>query len=345
MKANRISRRGLMLGGAGLGAAAYIRPAQAAAPLAIRLGWATMPGHLIPIMFQNPEQKGLVHYGKSYTVQPILFRGSSPQLTALAGGELDLFASAGSTLSLGVTNAHMDLQVVADIIQDGVPGYHTETWLVRADSPIHKVTDLKGKRLATNAIGSASDTAMRAVLERKGLVDRRDYVTIQAAFNAMPSLLEKQEVDCAVILLPMLLEMLKSGKYRAIFTARDVFGASEEVFLAGRASYLKNHRAALMDFMEDWVRSRRWLTDPKNRPAAVKIIADFMHLPPAQLAYLFTKEDYFRDPWSRPNIPGVQKPLDVAKEIGVLKQIIQVSPDHVDLSFVDEAQKRIQHTA
>jgi ABC-type nitrate/sulfonate/bicarbonate transport system substrate-binding protein len=340
MRTASLSRRTLLAGSAALAPVVLSRRARAAS-LAIRVGWATMPGHLIPVLFNDPAQKGLRHYGKSYTVEPILFRGSSPQLMAMAGGELDFFASAASTLALGVTNAHLDLQVVSDIIQDGVPGWHSDTWLVKADGPIHKIEDLKGKRIASNAIGSAADTAMRALLLRHGLRDRRDFVVIQAAFNAMPSLLEKGEIDCAPILMPMMAQMMKTGQYRGLFQGRDIFGASETVFLTAQADYLHKNQAVVADFMEDWVRSRRWFLDPKNRTVAIRIIADFMHMPTSELDYVFTHQDYYRDPWSQPNLPGLQRPIDIAHQIGVLKQAITVNPGHADLSFLDEAKKRI----
>lgn len=343
MPTAKLSRRGLLSGAAALGGAALGRPARAA-PLVLRLGWATMPGHLIPGPFDNPAQKGLRHYGTSYTVQPILFRGSSPQLTALASGELEFFASAPSTLALGVTNAHLDLQVVGDIIQDGAD-HHSDTWLVNGAGPITKIEDLKGKRLATNAIGSAADTAMRALLLRHGLADRRDYLVIQAAFSAMPSLLEKGEVDCAPILNPFYEIMMKTGKYRGLFSARDIFGAWQAVFLAAPAGFLDKNREAVTDFMEDYVRARRWFVDAANRTAAIDIIAKFMHLPAADLAYLFTDGDYYRDPWSKPNIPGIQKPIDIAHQIGVLKETIEVAPKYANLSFVEEAKKRITQSA
>jgi len=240
-----------------------------------------------------------------------------------------------------VTNAHLDLQVVSDLIQDGVPGWHSDTWLVKAAGPIHTIADLKGKRIVTNAIGSASDTAMRGLLLRHGRVDRRDYVVIQAAFNAMPSLLAKGEVDCSIILMPMLAQMLKTGHYRPLFRARDIFGASEAIFLAGRAGYLRRHEPVLMDFMEDWVRARRWFLDPANRSAAIGVIARFMHLPRNELDYVFTHQDYYRDPWSEPNIPGVRKPIDIAHQIGMLKQRVEVAPAHTALQFLAEAKKRI----
>ncbi len=65
--------------------AAAIGPSADAEPVKIRIGWSTMPGHLIPVLYSKPDI--LRHYGKSYTVEPIRFRGSSPQITAMAAGE------------------------------------------------------------------------------------------------------------------------------------------------------------------------------------------------------------------------------------------------------------------
>jgi len=72
--------------GAGLAAIVLLAGAadraRAEEPLKIRIGWSTMPGHMIPVLYAKPDI--LEHYGKSYTVEPILFRGSSPQITAMA---------------------------------------------------------------------------------------------------------------------------------------------------------------------------------------------------------------------------------------------------------------------
>src|ERR1700719_2356585 len=92
--------------GLAVGAMALLGPAAADEPLNIRIGWSTMPGHMIPVLYSKPEI--LKYYGKSYTVEPILFRGSTPQLTAMAAGETDMGAFAPLALALAVQKAHLD---------------------------------------------------------------------------------------------------------------------------------------------------------------------------------------------------------------------------------------------
>src|SRR5829696_9535043 len=109
-----------------------------AEPYKLRIGWVVAGADLATMMFAKP---GLaVHAGKSYTPELIHFEGTSTAMQALATGELDTAALAYSTVGLGVVNAGMqDLRVIADGFQDGVPGHHTNTYVVRGDSPIRAV--------------------------------------------------------------------------------------------------------------------------------------------------------------------------------------------------------------
>lgn len=315
-------------------------PRAHADPVKIRIGWSTMPGHLIPVLYSKPEI--LKYYGKSYTVEPIRFRGSSPQITAMAANEIDMAAFSPLVLALAVNNARLDVKVVADIIQDGVEGFHSETFLVRADSGINTVEDMKGKRIGTNAIGSASDTAIRAMFRTRKMQDKRDFTMVEVNFPNIPAMLDEGKIDMGTVLQPMSDQLLATGKYKTLFTAKDAMGPSQLVFLAANGKFLKDNQTALMDFFEDHVRAVRWFTNPANRPEAVKIVADFMQQSPDTLPHLFTKDDYFRHPFMVPNVKTLQDSINVAVELALAPKGITVDPDYVDLSFVKEAQKRIE---
>ncbi len=330
----RLARLGLIVSGLVAASSAF------AEPVKIRIGWSTMPGHMIPVLYSNPSI--LKHYGKTYVVEPILFRGSTPQITAMAAGEIDMAAFSATALALAATNAGLDVKVVADIIQDGVDGSHSDSILVKADSPIKTVEDLKGKRIATNAIGSASDTGMRVMLLNKGLVDKRDYTSIEVAFPNIPAMIEEGKVDAGPVLQPMYGQLIKSGKFRKIFSVSDAVGPSELVFLAARNDFIQKNKQAVLDFFEDHVTAMRWFMDPKNKQAGSEIIGKFMKQPPENFGYMFTKEDYFRDPYLVPNVANIQTMVDASVKAGALPAAFAVAPKYVDLTFIEEAKKRVQ---
>ncbi|HJT06975.1 MAG TPA: PhnD/SsuA/transferrin family substrate-binding protein, partial [Stellaceae bacterium] len=118
--------------------------ARAADPVPIRIGYVVTPPELQPVLFARPELTK--HLGKSYTVEPVHFKSTPVMITALAAGEIDIAALTFASFGTAIVNARMtDLRIIADEFQDGVEGYFTEPYLVRRDSGIDKVEDLKGK--------------------------------------------------------------------------------------------------------------------------------------------------------------------------------------------------------
>ena len=115
-------------------------------------------------------------------------------VTALANGELELANLAYSTLAIAIQNAGMDdLRVIADEFRDGVEGYYSQEYMVLADGPIRKVSYLKGKVAMSNAAGSAIDVAMRAMLRKHGLEDKRDYTVVESPFPTMRAMLSEKK--------------------------------------------------------------------------------------------------------------------------------------------------------
>lgn len=324
-------------------AAALFFPAgaRAADPLTIRHGWVSMSNVLSPVVFDNKEV--LRHYGKSYVIEPIHFAGTTPQLQALAAGEVDIVTFGNSTILAAVQNARMtDIRIIADGFQDGVDGYFSSRYLVRNDSGIKTIADLNGKVLVGNAIGGSLDVAMRVMLRRHHLEDKKDLTILEAEFAAMPSMLLDKRVDMIGEVPPFVYDPRLQAVSHVLFTMRDAIGPSEMIMLAARAGWLDKNRAALDDFFEDLLRGSRWFTDPAHREAAVKLVAAAAKQPPERLAsYIYTKRDYYRDPEGRPNLAALQHDVETQTELGFFKPGIDIKK-YVDLSFVEEAAKRLK---
>ena len=320
----------------GLGCAAA-----AETPLTIRIGWVVTPGHMTPLVaaLGKREPEMFKHLGQSYVIEPIRFNGTTPQIQAQAIGELEIASFSTSAFALAITNAHIDERLVADVVADGHPGYFSENFVVLADGPIRRIEDVKGRRVATNTIGSASDTAMRTMFRRHGLANS-DFTTVEANFANMPAMLDGGKVDL-IGTLPQFVHELASKKYRVLFRASDAVGPTQAVMWAIRAELIAAHRPALVDYFEDHIRAVRWFLDPKNRDEALAILADVTKLPKANLAFAFTKDDFYHSPDARPDIASVQKEIDASAEMGVIPKRVAISPNHVDLTLIEEAKRRI----
>jgi sulfonate transport system substrate-binding protein len=192
--------------------------AQAADPVKIRVGWIVMPSNLAPILF---AKAGIGrHNDKSYVLDPVYFSSSSAEITALATEQIDIAAMGFSTLPLAIENAGLkDLRLLADEVQDGNGSGFTLQFMVRRDSNINSVTDLKGKVIETPF------PTMKGMLKD----GKADLIAVTTGFAADPEL---------------------KSIARTLFTQKDGMGPSALSFWAARSGFIAKNRAALVDFLK-----------------------------------------------------------------------------------------------
>jgi sulfonate transport system substrate-binding protein len=308
-------------------------------PLKIREGWVA-PGNWGSIWLQKKDLAK--HFGQSYVMEPVHYAGTPPMVTALATNEVEVANLAYSTLGIAVENAGLDdLRVICDEFQDGVTGYYSQEYMVLKDSPIQKIEDLKGKVLATNAEGSAVDVAMKAMLHKHGLENKRDYTVVEAPFPAMKAMLAEKKVDLIPAVLPFSYDPELQKIARDLFVQKDAIGITDMVVWQARKPFIDKNRAVMVDFMEDTLRIVHWYLDPANHDAATQILADLVKRPQATFDWAFTNRDVYHDHNLMPNLGALQKNIDMTRDLGFIKSSFDVKA-YSDLSLVEEAAKRLQ---
>ncbi len=312
-----------------------------AEPVKIRVAWVAIVSNMPSILFLKP---GIAqHDGKSYVFEALHFASTPLMVPALATGDVEIATLAYSSLAAAIQNAGLaDLRVIADEFQDGTQGHYSDEYIVRKDGPIHTVADLKGKILATAGAGGAMDMALRIMLKKNGLDPKRDLTLVEVSMPNHRAALADGKVDLISSPLPFSEDPELRRIGRTLFTQRDAIGTTQMIVWAARAGFIAKNRAAMVDFLEDTIRARRYFMDPANHDEVVRLVSQFTKQPPERYAsWLFTKDhDYYRDPDDLPDLKALQSNIDVQRELGFLAAPIEIAK-YADLSLVKEAAARV----
>ena len=321
-------------------AAVLAAGAAQADPVKIRLSYVIAPSDWAPLLPEKPDL--LKHNGKSYQLEVVRVVGTPALVQAMANNEIEIGNHSYSSLGIAIQNAGMDdLRVISDQFQDGVPGKSTTQYYVLKDGPIQKVEDLKGKVVSSNAAGSAVDVAMRAMLKKHGLEDKRDFTFIEAPLPAQKAMLLDKKTDLIPSVVPFQHDPELKAKGRILFTQRDIMGVTQMIVYTARKSFIDKNRAAMVDFLEDTLRVVRWYLDTKNHDEAVAIASKLTKIPPDRFSWLFTDQDYARNGNLMPDLKALQANVDTTQQLGFIRAKLDVQK-YTDLSLIQEAAARLK---
>jgi ABC-type nitrate/sulfonate/bicarbonate transport system substrate-binding protein len=310
-----------------------------AEPLKLRIQYSgASPGMFGPML--EGITKPYKHYGQSYVIESVSMRGSGAAITALAAREIEIGAISYEGLTHAIVTAQLDLRVIADVLAAGVNGHLAAPFMVRKGE-IRRIEDLKGKVVSTPTRGSTADTAIAVIAAKHGLKHNVDYTVVEVPFPAMLPGLDSKRIDLAYVVPPWHVIGEKSGKYDTLFTIADAVGPTQSLVWMAHADLIAKNRAAMVDFMEDHLRFRRWVFDPANRAEMLRETARIAKQPVENLDWAFTKKDHYRAPDAKPDLALLQKNIDMAKEQGLAPGRFDIAPKYVDLSLIDDALKRL----
>jgi ABC-type nitrate/sulfonate/bicarbonate transport system substrate-binding protein len=229
-------------------------------------------------------------YAKRGLAVDIKFTPTSDELrNGLAEGRYQIAHTAIDNAFALRDKAHVDITVV-------LGGDNSFNHLI-VQPEIAALADVKGKTVAVDALNTAYAFQLYEMLRQKGL-NKGDYeVKSVGATGFRLNAMLKDKAYAAAILNPPFSIRAVNGGLRDMGTAVAALGAYQGTIAFVLSDWGKANADTLVKYIQAYIEGWRWCFDPKNKGAAVALLAERLKLPAdvALASYETTKSDFSRE--------------------------------------------------
>jgi sulfonate transport system substrate-binding protein len=238
-----------------LSLAAVVSLAQTAKPEPLRIGYQKSSTLITVLKAHGTLEALLAPLGVKISWHE--FASGLPLLEALNLGNVDFSADVADTVPVFAQAAGANLTYVAQ----EAPSPTAQAIVVRADSPLHSVADLKGRKVGL-AKASGSHFLLLAALEHAGL----SFKDIQSAYLTPAdgrAAFEKGALDAWVIWDPFLSAVQAQSSVRVLTDGRGI--ASYQRYYLAATPYAQAHAAVLRVLFAELQKTGAWVKqNPKE---------------------------------------------------------------------------------
>lgn len=282
-------------------------------PKKLRIGYQKS-STLINVLKANGElEKGLGELG--YTIAWSEFPSGLPLLEALNVGAVDISGDVADTVPVFAQAAGAKLTYIAS----EAPSPSAQALLVKEDSPIKAVADLKGRKVSvTKAAGS--HYLLIALLNKAGL----KFADIEPAYLTPAdgrAAFEKGAVDAWVTWDPFVSGAQTQSKVRIIADGKGV--ADYQRYYLASSAFAAEHPKVLRLVFDKLKATGQWVK--QNPDDAAKILAPAWGLKPEVVILANSHRSYDVRPVEAANLADVQKIADAFFAEGALPKNITAS--------------------
>ncbi len=190
--------------------------------------------------------------------------------------------------------------------------------------------DLRGKKLAADAVDTAYALVLRRILLAHGLdLNRGDYelVPLGATERRLESM-TRGETFAAVLNPPFDAKAAAAGLVR-FADHLSVLPHYPGGVLAVNRAWAKSHRDDLVGFLRAWLSAKRWAKDPANRDEAIKLVAADLKFSPTIAAERVAEQSEN----GSLNLPGLESVLDLRTRFGFTPPMGPALTPYYDLDY------------
>jgi len=204
--------------------------------------------------------------------------------------------------------------------------------LVRPE--IKNWSDLKGKKLAADAVDTAYALVLRRILLAHGLdLERGDYELVAAgATDKRLESMMRGETFAGILGTPFDAKAEAAG-FKRLTDHRELLPDYPGRVLAVNRAWTQSHREDLVRFLRAWLAGVRWVKNPANREEALKLVAEELKLN-RQAATESVDE---LSPTGSLNLAGLQNVLDLRVQFGFKLPLGNSLERYYDTSYYKEA--------
>jgi ABC-type nitrate/sulfonate/bicarbonate transport system substrate-binding protein len=295
-------------------------PAQ---PVPIRMGWGIPAEEIHYVMITDPTKAP--NLGKYYAPVWNQFSGTALGVQGIAAGTLDAATVGSLSMPNGIEQG-ADIVVVGEFIEERSPFFST-TWLVKKDSGIKTVADLKGKNVATSAVGGSTDYIQDFYIRDKAkLVNGVDYNKIELPFAQQQEALATGKIDCGLFPQPFYGRAMATGLFAPLFKLTDVQNPFVQLLQGFSGDFVRKNPATVRAYMEDFVTVANYVKDPANRDTVIAATSSVTKIPSAVLQrFLLTDDDFYRPVHGAVNVHALQSNWDFFRQEGGIKKPLKVT--------------------
>ncbi len=218
----------------------------------IRIG-STAPGHLKFILSQQKLLWDREFAKDGIKVEYYPFSGGGQEaMTALATGGLDVaYTASDPALRTAASGANVKLIALSSYGRNGGSDI-----VVRKDSPIRSVKDLKGKKVAF-LTGTVRHSTIAKALKHEGL-SLKDIDGLNLAFEASGPALIRGDIDAIVESRNTFTPLLETGSIRIILDGRTHPEWSSPSAISANGDFLKKHPSLIKRLLKIDLEIARW---------------------------------------------------------------------------------------
>lgn len=319
----------LTFGGIGLSAPALAEDK----PEVIRIG-STAPGHLKFILERHNGTLAKEFEKDGIKVEFIAFtNGGSEATTALATGAVE-FIYTGNNPALRVAAAGADVKAI------GLSSFVKENGsaiIVKADSPIKTLQDLKGKKVAY-LTGTVRHSTFAKALKSAGL-SLNDVESLNLAFDASGPALVRGDVDAVVESGDVAAKLVDTGQARVILDASSHPEWSAPFLISANGEFVRKYPDLVKRLLKVDIETARWAdAHPED---TIKIFVDETKSSEKSVRQTYRNNVFYQDPKITPEALAS---LKAEEQFMADAKLLKGSVDYdkwIDTSFLEAAYEEI----